>query len=389
MIGLLNLINIDGSVMICSPLGWFIRALFMYHKNDSNPMKNDKGRLPAFLLIGTLSFFYAEIFSGASRVWFLDPWSLLITFPIYLTHIILLLNIAFRTGRTSLSHLYILGVVFGLYESWITQVLWYGYYGADEVTVFAGLAVFETIVLILFWHPLFSFIIPILVFQLLSCSFSSTDGGCDRVIDSHTALLVDTTRNRMLLLAVVLSGSVFMTFNYGGDLLTVCLALIGSYSIISILAWATRRMAGTYDLSILAVRRIWPVLLIVILSYVSFFYLSGLQGIFTDGVPRTPEVSGLMIILAIYIVIIGLFMFSSRSPDAYSRGVKLIPLSIYLGIAVLHLMFSLTLALIYMLSPVILTVLMFVFYMAMIPGGILCLILALRHMARNKTIDSG
>ena len=343
-----------------------------------------KARLPAFLLIGTLSFFYAEIFSGASRVWFLDPGSMIITFPIYLSHIVLLLNVAFRAGKMSICHLYLLGVLFGLYESWITQVLWHGYYGADTVTIIAGIAIYETIVLTLFWHPIFSFIIPILVFQLLACSFSNRNLSCDLILTSHETFLMDSKRNRILLLIIVLSGSVFMTFNYGGDLVMIGMVLIGSYAIIMILAWYIGRNTGVYDLSVLAVQRIWPLVLFILSSYLIFFYLSGLQGFLSDGAPRIPEFPGVVIILLIYGLIIGLFILSPRKPLEYSDGATIIPLTTYAGFAIIHLILSASLAISYMLAPTFLTALMFILYMFMIPGGLYCLGLVIKVMIRSR-----
>jgi len=79
------------------------------------------------LLLGILSMFFAEVFSGASHIWFLDFWGLFITMPLYLSHTLFFLNLALRTKRTSLNQLYFFGMLFGLYEALITKVLWAGY----------------------------------------------------------------------------------------------------------------------------------------------------------------------------------------------------------------------------------------------------------------------
>jgi hypothetical protein len=83
--------------------------------------------LGAALLLGTLSMLFAEVFSGASRMWFLDVGAWILAFPLYLGHALFFLWIALNTGRIKVEQLYLFGVLFGLYESWITKVLWAGY----------------------------------------------------------------------------------------------------------------------------------------------------------------------------------------------------------------------------------------------------------------------
>jgi hypothetical protein len=112
-----------------------------------------KTRLISFLLIGTLSMFFAEIFSGASatRLWFIDPWSLIVTWPLYFAHTLFFLNLAFRTKRTSMHQLYLWGMLFALYESWITKVLWAGYIGQDPILgTIGGIAILEFSTLVFF-----------------------------------------------------------------------------------------------------------------------------------------------------------------------------------------------------------------------------------------------
>ena len=51
-------------------------------------------KLPAILLFGALSVFFAEVCSGASSLWFIDPWGLLLVYPLYLGHALFFLNLA-------------------------------------------------------------------------------------------------------------------------------------------------------------------------------------------------------------------------------------------------------------------------------------------------------
>ena len=81
-------------------------------------------------MIGLIVLICVEILSGASLqagLW--SPWTLLVTYWLYFAHFFFFTTLAVRTGRTSLSCLYLWGVLFGLYESWITKVIWHGYGG--------------------------------------------------------------------------------------------------------------------------------------------------------------------------------------------------------------------------------------------------------------------
>ena len=84
--------------------------------------------ISARLAIGMIVLITAEIFSGAtlkSGVW--HPFVWLLTYWLYFAHFFFFTTLAIITGRRSLSSLYLWGVLFGLYESWITKVIWQGY----------------------------------------------------------------------------------------------------------------------------------------------------------------------------------------------------------------------------------------------------------------------
>lgn len=88
------------------------------------------------LLIGWVVLICAEVFSGASLgngLW--HPFTLLVTYWLYFAHFFFFTTFATRTGRTSLPSLYLWGVLYGLYESWITKVIWSGYGGDGKVAM--------------------------------------------------------------------------------------------------------------------------------------------------------------------------------------------------------------------------------------------------------------
>ena len=136
-------------------------------QNNSNNLSSSR-KFILLICIGFLSFIFAELFAGSTTLfWFMDLWSLILTFPLYLGHILFFFNQALKRRRTSYIHLYFWGCIYGMYESWITQVLWFGY---ESTGVIAGLnlfgiGVFEFLTLVFFWHPIFAFILPLFIFE--------------------------------------------------------------------------------------------------------------------------------------------------------------------------------------------------------------------------------
>jgi len=123
----------------------------------------------ARLLIGLIVLICAEVFSGASLqagLW--SPWTIVVTYWLYFAHFFFFTTLAVRTGRTALSSLYLWGVLYGLYESWITKVIWHGY-GGDGKFAMGHLGPYglSEISMVFIFHPVASFIMPLAVTCLL------------------------------------------------------------------------------------------------------------------------------------------------------------------------------------------------------------------------------
>ena len=120
-------------------------------------------------LIGVIVLIGAEVLSGASLplgLW--HPWTILVTYWLYFAHFFFFTTLAVRTGRTSLPSLYLWGVLFGLYESWITKVIWHGYAGDGKLAMGSiGPYGFSEISMVFFFHPMMSFVLPLTVASLL------------------------------------------------------------------------------------------------------------------------------------------------------------------------------------------------------------------------------
>jgi hypothetical protein len=179
------------------------------------------------LLIGLVVLICAEVFSGSALqagLW--HPWHWLLTYLLYFAHFFFFTTLALRTRRTSLASLYLWGVFFGLYESWITKVIWSGYSGDGQYALGAiGPFGFHELSMVFLFHPLASFILPLavacLLFPPLAAHFPAFNGfpGQSRLA-------------RLAQASVVLTLSSVMAINSGGllnlslNLALVCLGLL-------------------------------------------------------------------------------------------------------------------------------------------------------------------
>lgn len=253
-------------------------------------------KLYPITLVGCLSMLFAEVFSGASQIWFINRWGILVTFPLYLGHILFFLWIALKSKRTTLSQLYLFGVIFALYESWITKVLWGGYMdsaGPGLGTLF-GIGVFGFPVLVFFWHPIMSFILPILVFEILT----------KKVLKGHESILKKTTKKTILISLFLISISTFIANGNNFNLISSNFSLIGTLLIISGLCYLAKKV----DIKSLELRKVSFTLLsiyLVTLYITTFFYLR------PERIPTAivPYIS----IIAFYVISIILILKSDKT----------------------------------------------------------------------------
>lgn len=199
-----------------------------------------KSRYIAILAFGVFSTVFAEVFSGSAPLWFIDPWGIIVVLPLYWMHALLLLNLAIRYKRTSLSQLYFWGILFGLYESWITKVLWAGYMGEEPLLgTFLGFAIVEFPIIGLFWHAVFAFILPILVFEIVVISDDESES--HEVLMGHTVHLRESKKNLGLLVLLFLIGSLFLPNGLEMDLGATLFASIGNSLIVLVFIESLRK----------------------------------------------------------------------------------------------------------------------------------------------------
>jgi hypothetical protein len=191
------------------------------------------------VFFGILTVFFAEVFSGSAPFWFMDAWGVWVVLPLYWSHALVLFTLALRSRRTTLTHLYLYGVLFGLYESWITKVIWAGYMGQDPgFGTFLGFAVGEFLIIALFWHALFSFIIPILMFQIVVASSNR-----ENIIPSHLRFLKKTRKNQIGYLIAISTGALFLAAGTLFDIFATLFAAVANSFLVILFMYASKSSA--------------------------------------------------------------------------------------------------------------------------------------------------
>jgi len=146
-----------------------------------------------WLILGSFSVYFAEVVSGSDILPFFKPLSWALVFPLYALHTLVLWYIVFRYGRGWLYALFPAGALFGLYEAYITKVIWSPTWNAAPIRL-GGVAVVETLLLVLFWHAFMAFIIPLLLAETALTSsrevFNLLPGWAKRILTSKRASML-------------------------------------------------------------------------------------------------------------------------------------------------------------------------------------------------------
>ncbi len=230
-------------------------------------------RKAPLLLLGLLSMTFAEVFSGSSPGWFLDIGGWILPFPLYWSHTVFFLGLAHRYQKASIPHLYLWGVLFGLYETWVTKVVWAGFFDSPPlIAPVLGFAVFETLVIVLFWHPVFSFMVPVLVFEMLTYSPDHPTV----LLPGHLRWLVPRWRSKIIALVFLFIGGANLAVGCGGDIGLAAVTSLGSILLIYFAYLLARRGEPHFTVESVFVGRrglIISGVYIVCLYAVTFFVL--------------------------------------------------------------------------------------------------------------------
>lgn len=119
-------------------------------------------RLTFWFVLSALSVFFAEVVAGSSPTGFFSVWGLVALIPLYGLQVLLLGALAYRNGPPRIVTLYAAGSVLGLYEAYVTKMLWHHTWSGPQWPI-AGISGLAFLQLVLFWHPVMAFMVPVWV----------------------------------------------------------------------------------------------------------------------------------------------------------------------------------------------------------------------------------
>jgi hypothetical protein len=130
------------------------------------PPPSGRRKFAFWLIAGMLSVVCVEVPAGSTMFPFFTLWGLLVVWPLYLLHSVFFAGLVFRFGRPGFWPLYSAGMIYGMYEAYITKVVWTSFRPQGPMFDAGGVALFETIICALFLHPLLAFIVPLLFTEI-------------------------------------------------------------------------------------------------------------------------------------------------------------------------------------------------------------------------------
>jgi len=270
-----------------------------------------KVRLVFWVLWGALSVVLAEVVACSTPFPFFEPWGLIVVFPLYSLHSLVLAPLAFRRGAVRLTSLWLLGAIFGLYEAYVTKVLWHPTWCQDEYPwVFGGIYVVHTALLVLFWHAFLAFLIPVFLAENLFTGSSETlqalPGPLRRVFQTRVGCLLAA-------LALAFFCGMHQSNSAPGATVTL-LSDVSAVGVLFVLAAFWRRVgdgSGYTFRELLPSGRSWAVLA----GFLAFGYLWQTVAIHPEFLPRRPGPH--VTILGLYALFGGLFVTSMRSAGPF------------------------------------------------------------------------
>lgn len=298
-------------------------------KNLQNPIDSQKHSLSKrivkkifeFLFVGSILMLFGEVWTASSvnPIWFLSRDTYLVfplsAFVLYLLHFLFYFNLACKTGKTSIPHLYFWGILFGLYEAPITKVLWT--ITGGEIA-FLGIDVVQFMVLVLFWHPIFSFITPILMLQIFS-----KKGNSITIISSHKDFLQKKIAWSKVWIVIIFITGVFFSFYVSFEYFAyTIITLIGTIAILLISYRIIKFLEKKNQMEPFSIRNLilkpWSfnvITALLLLLYVIDFYLYNRNQIPTN-------VWSYLSILIFFGFITSIIYFSKKSDDLFTDLLK-------------------------------------------------------------------
>jgi hypothetical protein len=200
-------------------------------------------KLAFWILIGMISVMFVEVPAGSTMFPFFTLWGMLVVLPLYLLHSVFLVAVIFRFGRPSFWTLYSAGTLYGMYEAYITKVLWTSFRPEGPFVTVGGIALFETIILVLFLHPLLAFVVPMFFTELL-CTKS-----CEIAEGLPARVRVSSGKHPVRTIGLLMALLGFMQFVNSPSVLRSFLSGAGNSLVLGLALWWWRESGGaTYSL---------------------------------------------------------------------------------------------------------------------------------------------
>ena len=288
------------------------------------------------LFIGLIAFTCTEIFAGSSAGSHLfTPWTFLVTFWLYFAHFFFFASLAYYTNRTSIRSLYLWGVLFGLYESWVTKVTWFGYAvdGAREYPTSCmlydvdgntpsfitstigynyGFCLQESFSMVFFWHPIFGFLIPLTAVLIFEPRLRETFQGL-------SWFQLETRSDKFMILFIILLVGSTLGMNSGGP----HWAIITWIPVLAVLWLGYRDLVPTWQelekpeqLVVLSSKGFKIATVYLFILYTSFYFFIMPLGLNESALPGTPQK---LIVFALYLLTLSLIYFRGKPAPALSN----------------------------------------------------------------------
>ena len=262
-------------------------------------MVSRKDKILFWLVLAAYSTFFAEVFAGSDMFPFFNIWGIFIVVPLYGLHSILLTSIIYKYGKPTLSTLVFAGMLFGLYEAYMTKVLWQPSW--DAALILGEVAWVEVVVLVFWWHTWFSYISPLILAEKLLTNTSE-------ILNSLPAKLHRFYSGWQGYLVLIIFGGIFQSINSP----SVEHSFLSGFSTIGVLIlltllWKRSTRNKTYSLPELLPNKnefrflaLWLIALYIFLGF----------GMFPE---RIPGFVGHSIVAIFYIIVIWLFRTALRA----------------------------------------------------------------------------
>jgi len=250
-----------------------------------------------WIILGAFSTFFAEVIAGSTPFPFFAPWGILIVFPLYFLHTLFFFSIVFSYGKPTLGSLYAAGMLFGMYEAYLTKVVWTSYSAEGPILSVGGIAIFETLLLVLFWHSVLAFMLPLLIGETYLTKSKELVGLLPKWVRK---------RGRLLFIFLLIWGGLFTSVNSPSLPISI-LSALSSGVVLLLLVFLWKKMGGdNYSMrELLPSRKACKIIAIfLILMYVGYSRL--LQW------DKLPGFGPQLIVWTIYAALIWLFINNIR-----------------------------------------------------------------------------